>query len=315
MFYLLYDLVLESRLPLPELAQVTQGPADLTFHLCDPGAATAVPMRWDEERRLPDGRVWLLLAVREGRTFLRLLGQADFLICPGEKAVYCYAQADTPLESVRHALLNLVVPLVLSLRDRLILHGSAVATPRGEAVAFLGPSRSGKSTLAASFSVDGWRLLADDSFLLREENGQLWVKPSYPGLRLWPEAVAGLLGEGIDLPRLMPSATKYRVDSAEGRFAFSPGTVPLRRAYLLSGPDAAQPGPCSLRPLFPREALLLLARSAIRLDLRQPERMKAGFESYAQGARRPIFRQLSYRREFPFLSEVRRTILEDVGRL
>jgi hypothetical protein len=70
-----------------------------------------------------------------------------------------------------------VLPLVLPVWDIEPFHGSAVLTSRG-ALLILGPSGSGKSSLAAEFEHRGYPLLADDTCALQRD------------LRLWPGPAA-----------------------------------------------------------------------------------------------------------------------------
>ena len=55
-----------------------------------------------------------------------------------------------------------VLGLLAGLRGALVLHASAVELPDGRALAFIGPSGTGKSTMAALLTRAGCRLLADD---------------------------------------------------------------------------------------------------------------------------------------------------------
>ena len=70
---------------------------------------------------------------------------------------------------------------MLTRRSRLVLQAGAIDTPLG-AIALLGRTGIGKSTLAASLARAGFPLIADDFLLLRDD---IVAVPSYPGLRLW----------------------------------------------------------------------------------------------------------------------------------
>lgn len=314
MFYRVFGQVLESKLPLPELVKIPPQPVDLFFHLLTSADGSVVPTHWDEQRRLQDGRVWLEIAVRDGCTLLGFPGEALFSLSPDGSEICCFPHEGTSPEAIRHHLLDLVLPLALSRRGHLTVHGSAVVTSEAGAIAFLGPSGAGKSTLAASLSGAGWPLLADDAFRLSELDGHLLITPSYPGLRLWPDSVAALLGGETDLPRVVPGTAKRRVGPLQMSAGFSSSPALLRRVYFLAPSPETGPGEsCRIQTMAPPEVLVRLAQNAIRLDLHHPERLKDGFDSYARVARRSIFRLLAYRREFSLLGVVRQAILDDLG--
>jgi hypothetical protein len=81
-----------------------------------------------------------------------------------------------------------VLGTLLRLRGILALHGSAIVGARG-AVAFLGASGVGKSTLAAAFAARGCPVLADDVVAFQETRGW-FVLPAHGQLRVSAEAAA-----------------------------------------------------------------------------------------------------------------------------
>jgi hypothetical protein len=308
MFYRLHSLVIDSEVPLPELPQWPEGPADFSFAVILTEQLEPQPDRWAEERRRADGRLAYALAHGAEGDRVHFPGSADFLVSTDNRQVRCHALSSVPPQTIRHLFLDLLFPFLLSRRGEIVLHGSAVA--RGsEAIAFVASSGCGKSTLAASFVADGFRLLSDDSVLLREEADRLLVVPSYPSLRLWPDTVSTLLGNTSTLPPVAHYLPKQRVGTEHGHFEFTDEHLPLERVYVLDQPAAAD---CALTPLTAREAWLHLVRNTMSLDHGNPEALKRGFDNCTRLARRPIFRLLSYRREFEVLPEVRRRVLEDL---
>ena len=118
---------------------------------------------------------------------LRFHGRADFTVDFAARAIVGWRRGSATVTTVRHLLIDQVVPLVLS-RDRLVLHASAVATPCG-AVAFVGSTGSGKSTLAAALALAGFPLLCDDCLVVEPARCGFLVRPFYPGVRLWADSV------------------------------------------------------------------------------------------------------------------------------
>ena len=159
--YQVCDLVLASETPLPELRVGEVGRPNFAFKLVLSPTLEYGPVEWFHRWSLPDEETWMSFG-RVGRDYLlRFTDLADYVIRIEEREIYCYPNPDTPLETIRHLLLDQVIPLVLSSQGKLVLHASAVATPEG-AIAFIGSTGRGKSTLAASFTKRGFPLLTDD---------------------------------------------------------------------------------------------------------------------------------------------------------
>ena len=116
-----------------------------------------------------------------------------FLVLGQGRVVKLSRAPGIPDETATHMLLDQVIPRVLGLQGRVLIHGSAVASPEGRACAFVGMSGRGKSTLAASFYRDGWRMLADDCIQLDIEDGSVLGLAAYPKKIDDAERVAPLL--------------------------------------------------------------------------------------------------------------------------
>lgn len=96
-----------------------------------------------------------------------------------------------PINTIRHLLLDTILPFYLSLKDELlILHGSLVRK-NNISIAFIGKSGSGKSSIASYLSKNGWQVMSDDVVILRNNI----AIPSYQGTRLWPTMVNAICGE------------------------------------------------------------------------------------------------------------------------
>jgi hypothetical protein len=111
--------------------------------------------------------------------------------------------------------------------------GAAVAGPDG-AVLLLGATGTGKSTLAAALMQRGLRLLADDAApLVLDEGGHAKVRPVWPELILWQDAVCALFGEAPLW--LRPSDGEIPIREVT-RAHFCAEDMPLKGIYVLS-PD------------------------------------------------------------------------------
>jgi hypothetical protein len=278
MQYQLCDLILESNIPLVELTPATGQPPACTFHLLPATAPRPVAVDWFHQWLLPDGEAWLSFGRWEGDYLLRFSDMIDFLVAVDGRTIRCYPAPDIPPETVRHLLLDQVIPLTLSQQGKLVVHAGAVVLPEG-AVAFLGRTGFGKSTLTASFSHQGFPLLSDDCLLVEERRGQLVGIPSYPGLRL----------------------------------SFYPDAVPLRRIHFLAPPDESNGArDITLTPLRPADAFMELFKHSYHLDITDREKLKEEFEVLGQMMVLPIFSRLAFPRDLALLPAVRECILADL---
>ncbi len=311
--YRVCELLVESTVRLPELTPA-EGSPDCRFQVLPAGEGFPGDVHWFHQWRSPDQEeTWLKVADRGPDYQLRFLDQADFLISRDGKHISCRPLPGTPESTIRHLFLDQIVPLVLSRRESLVLHASAVLTPEG-VIAFVGKSGQGKSTLAACFGQNGFRLISDDYLLLRKmdlaQPGGDWVAiPSYPGVRLWPETSDGVFSVAPETAEIAHYTDKRRV-SDPSLVPFAEGPSALRCLYFLNDePDACPPEPAIL-PLRPRDAFIKLVSSAFNLDIRDKTQLERQFEAIGEiTSRLPCF-QLEYARDFAALPAVRRLIVD-----
>src|SRR6185437_15564144 len=94
-------------------------------------------------------------------------------------------------------------------RGLLPLHASAVATGEG-AIAFLGSSGAGKSSLAAFLARAGYRVLADDICVIDPTASRYRrVLPVAPWLKLWSATLDAMGEPSSGLPLVFSADEKY----------------------------------------------------------------------------------------------------------
>ena len=140
---------------------------------------------------------------------LRLPGIATYYVRDGVEIVV-QKDAGAPELDVRSYLMGNLFAVLCHQRGLLPLHASAIATPQG-AVAFLGASGAGKSSIAAFLARRGHRILADDICLVdpaapREQR----VLPMAPWLKLWSATLDAMGESSQGLPRIFSDDEKYR---------------------------------------------------------------------------------------------------------
>ncbi|MEE8309355.1 MAG: hypothetical protein V3R34_03060 [Hyphomicrobium sp.] len=242
----------------------------------------------------------------EGNDFLlRFPDLADFVILEDGSALEAWPAPETSAETLRHLVLDQVLPRVLAQQGRLVLHAGAVRVGQ-EAIAFIGETGRGKSTLTASFHATGYRLLSDDGIVLAEAQGTTLAQPTYSSLRLWPEAVAGLFARAPDLAPMAHYSRKQRVILTD---APNNTPMPLAAIYVLApatGEDAAS---ISLTRMSPGEACMAIIRNSFQLDVTDRRRAMGLLTVASDIAQQlPVF-SLNFPRRFECLPDVREAIL------
>jgi len=253
----------------------------------------------------PDGRLWARYFHTENGYLLRYPDLADFHVARDGSSVACAPAPDVGHESPNHVYLNQVLPLAASAQGKLVLHGSAVEIDDA-AVAFVAWSGRGKSTLAASFAISGYRFLTDDGLVLDDAGGLYRVLPSHPSIRLWHDSEAALIPPGTQTAPPLEFTEKSRFLAGSG-IAFCDRPRPLRRVYLLG--DGSAPDVTFLQ-VGAAEALVASAMHSILLDVEERPLLASHFNAVARIARQPIFYRLDYPRRYEALAQLRRAIVE-----
>jgi len=310
------DLAICTNFELPELSGAGGSPETSNqWHVTlESGAPPERPHReWFHHWEFPDGRKWVAFARDEGGYLLRFPGLADFDIVPSARTIGGYPHPATPLHTVRHLLLDQVLPLVAGGRDQLALHGSAVAIGPG-AVVFLGGSGYGKSTLAARLARPGRAVVTDDCCLVTRTASGFHVVPSYPGVRLGPDSVSDIFGDADrEYASVAHYTTKVRV-AGEGPhdLRFHAGGLPLTRIYVIgSMAELHAATSVAIERRTTRAALLDLLNYTFYLDVGDPVRLREGFQLAADVALRHDVRSLVFPWDLSKSGAVAEAILSD----
>ncbi|NLW49904.1 MAG: hypothetical protein GXY85_03555 [Candidatus Brocadiaceae bacterium] len=281
--------------------------------LLPPETASPHVHRWVRHAELPDGSAWYSVGVVPQGHLVRFYGMADFVLDPDGRCLSCRPEPRLPRQTLCHLLLDQVLPLALSRRGRVVVHAGAVLIG-GEAVAFLGETGRGKSTLVSSFGLDGAPLLSDDSIIVSEDGGALSVVATYPSLRLWRDSVETLFGADTALPQVAHYTGKRRLSPADTGMTWHEGPVRLRGAYLLAPPgQTADADGITIAPVSLRDTAMELMKGTFHLLVDDRDLLRREFERIVRWSRMvPLFR-LSYPRHYSLLQDVRTAILAHVG--
>jgi hypothetical protein len=201
--------------------------------------------------------------------------------------------------------LNQVLPLALSIQGKLVFHGSAVEL-REAAVAFVAESGRGKSTLAASFAMNGFRFLTDDGLVIEPDGQKYQALPSHPSIRLWKDSEEALVAPGAQSAPPLPYTSKSRF-LAGTYITYCNKPSVLRRVYFLGDGDVDR---VSIEPISSAGSLVEWIKHSFLLDVEKRSLLATHFEKVANLAKQPIHFRLEYPKRFEYLPNVRQAIIE-----
>jgi hypothetical protein len=303
------SLVVESRIELPELPRARSARVDVRFD-SRVVVARRPAARWSHRWRLPDGTSWLSIGWIGGERLLRFGRLADFIVSSDGRSVRCEASAGTAPDTIRHLLLDQVLPAVAGGERRFAIHASAVAID-GAAVAFLGRAGRGKSTLAAAFGLRGAPIVTDDCLMITWSAARVVAIPTYPSIRLWPAAVARLGARVSSTERVAQYSPKLRVgrDNAAG-LRFHERPLPVARLYLLE--QLRRTGSPRIVALSRRDSYIELMKFRFRLDPRDRASLHRECDQLVRVAAAVPVARLHMPRGFDALADVRKAVYADM---
>jgi hypothetical protein len=179
------------------------------------------------------------------------------------------------------------------------------------AVALLGDSTAGKSTLSVALLAAGSTLVSDDLLPLHRSPSGFETYPSAPTTRLWPDAAAHFVGDPSALERVVPTAEKRKVAAgALGSADTITGPRPLAAIYAIERSRDARD--VRVEPLEPSRALMaLLALSFLGEPLEHLPLRAGRLAALARAAREVPVRRLRYPSGFEHLPRVAEVIIAD----
>lgn len=261
-----------------------------------------------QEWILPDGRLWTEFYRVERGYLIRFPDFADYEIDSQGTVARCFPVPGVAVQTLWHLFHNQVLPLALSHQGNLVFHGSAVEVGQG-AIAFLGASGKGKSTLAASFASNGFPFLTDDGLLLESSSAAGWLAmPSQPSIRLWEDSQHALVGADAPAAPPLEFTSKGRFLSNE-MLVHSDQPKTLKCIYFLGDGSAAH---STFERLSLSSALIELVKHSFLLDIDERQMLATHFgELSALVAEVPCVR-LDYPRSFGSLDRLRARVLDDL---
>ena len=251
---------------------------------------------WYEHADLPDSS-----------EYLRWPSLFEFVVSADGVEIAAQCLDTNQLESFQTYLLSWVVSCALLKQGYEPLHGTAVIVD-GKAVALLGTSGQGKSTLAAAFLHAGYGVLTDDLLMIRRMDGVFHAFPGPPRVKLFPDVADRYQPHKLPLGPMNPDSDKIIVPLA-GHETHAVG-VPMRGFVVLETPYFA--GPVVLDALSAHQSLLALIAATFNDRVRTPARLQRQFRASTEWARSLTVRRARYPRTLDAVACVRDAIVREV---
>jgi len=308
----LYGIRVRSTLPLAGPCSVEPGPADVELRTSPSSLFDSLPGRQPPSPEIDD---WFQhLSLPDGSDYLRWTGLFEFLVSPDGQRIACHALKGASHETFQTYLASQALSFALLKQGIEPLHATTVVI-RGQAVAFLGNCKYGKSSLGAAFIRAGHRLLTDDVLVTSPDPGQrnrMLAHPGPPRIKLFPAIAARLLGRRRSGVPMNPDTRKLILPLAHSEHCDT--AVPLAAIYVLR-PPASRPASTRavIRTLSPRQACLKLIANTFNTIVTKPARLARQFNCAAQLVAAVPVKSLSYPRRLAHIPAVVAAIHKDLA--
>ncbi|MDB6162919.1 MAG: HprK rel HprK-related kinase [Xanthomonadaceae bacterium] len=302
--YLYAHCSLVSHLPLPELPALDVMPADAVCIDVSRSAVFPAMATVDWQHNFTDNQgAHAFRCLRIGDAYgFDFPGVAQAWLAADDR-ITLWRRPDASLDSLRHVLLDQILPRLLAQRGGLVLHAAAVHTQDHCTVLMIGDSGMGKSTLAAAFGRSGAEILSDDGVLLDQDGDAMRAIACYPGLRLWPDSLATVLSDRAAQSTAMAHySDKRRLQ--QPRLARE--DYPVDAILILQPP--VDDRTIALAHCTTQVACMELMRNAFQLDLGDHGNIQALLAKAAATAERVPMLTLTYPRDYAMLPKVISTI-------
>lgn len=245
-----------------------------------------------------------------GSDYLCWNGLFEFLISADGRRVFGRRLSRGTLEFLQTYVMGQVLSIALVRQGMESLHSTVVVVDC-EAIAFLGNSGFGKSTLAAAFIHSGYRVLTDDLLVIKKTDRGLMAQPGPARLKLFPEPAEALLA-GHSLGVAMNPYTHKLVYALDSDLVVSNAT-PIKSCYLLEAPGTVVQGKeLIMRDLSFREACIGLITNSYNTTISDPDRYARQFDFVTDLATKLVVKSLSYPRDLSKILQVVDGVVRDV---
>ena len=305
--YSLYGLTLRSAVPLP-CPSMERSFASSDIELLECGATEILQARSQKRISFREEGFWQCSIFADGSAHVYWKEHFEFVVSASAKQVLWRKLQEVSNEVLISYLLGQVLSYCLLARGIEPLHATAVVVS-DQAVAFLGDSGFGKSTLAAAFLQKGYALLTDDVLALEFRGEHVWARPGIARMKLNPDSADAVFGGRRSIP--MNSFTSKMIFPLND-FQHGNRTVPLQALYVL--PHKPSKSRILVRRLSGRSSFLPIVQNTFNDTVLHPDRLKQQFAFAGRLASLIPIKRLSYPKRLDMLPAVADAILADISR-
>jgi hypothetical protein len=254
---------------------------------------------WHRYAVLPDGAAYVCWGA-----------VGEFIVSSNGRRILCRRFPEASRESFQVYLLGHALSFALVQQQLEPLHATAVVVD-GRAVAFVGSSGFGKSSVAARFLSAGYPIVTDDLLVLQPSGSAVFAHPGPPRIKLFPKVAARFLA-GVPAGTAMNGGTeKLVLPIADALACRTP--VPMAAIYVLAAPrDACRVASTRIEPLSTKDAFVELLKATFNRRLVTPGRLAHQFDLLSRIAAAVPIRKLSYRRSFDQLERLPDLVAADI---
>lgn len=240
------------------------------------------------------------------------LRKINFILDSKKETLSVYHHKDELISDLESYFVGPVLGFTLRFREIICLHSSVVGID-GKAIAFLGHSTAGKSTIAAGMANLGAEILSDDVGVLSFKDDGFMVHSGYSKIRLRPKAANFLTDNPENLPKVY-SMKDSRYFSLENNDKFHSTSLPLSAIYVLGEISDDYKVPL-LKPIESQKKLMSLFPNTIGSYVVSGDLRAKEFKVLAQIAKTLPMRQLYYAHDITTLTSQCELILEDFSKI
>jgi hypothetical protein len=298
----------DSDISLPELQETHSNAPTIFFQSTTASSLVVKSIKWFHHWTLPNGRISISVGKNEKDYWLQFPQIADFQINPAESQIICHNISNIPNDTIRHLLLDQVIPRLLSHLGKQVLHASCVQVGRS-AIAFSGESGWGKSTLSAFFHSQGYPLLTDDCLLLQPKGSYIIAVPNYRGMRLFQDGLTLLPTEQHTVP-VCHYGDKQRLIMTNINHE---KPVPITAVFILKPPHFPLTNtPISITKITGASVAIELIKNCFPLDITDTKTMGTQLQKITvmASSKNLTIYSLDYPRDMKFLPNILESILD-----
>lgn len=309
--YRSYGFLIQSSWPLPLL--VESGDFLPRLELLEVSQSFFENITCELKLQLDESKWFQCFHLASGARYMRWTGLFEFLVSADGRRIWGHSLPAGTLERLQTYLMGQVISMALVIQGIEPLHATVVVVD-GEAVAFLGDSGFGKSTLGAAFLKAGCSILTDDLLVIEKNGPDFIAQPGPARVKLFPAPAELLLSGQFEGVTMNPATPKLVLPLNDGQAW--PTAAPISNLFILSAPHTDAPADeVEISRLSRRQACIKLIENTFNTVIQGPVRQVQQFTMATELAAGLQIKSLAYVRDLSKISRVVDAVLADVRQI